>query len=92
MTERFYAWDDAVKLAKEDNDIVFTENSVRYIPGGESEESSEDSLDWDEDNDIWVEEEDEVKADNRAEDKAVKAVDPSIPHEAGKTQQDAPRA
>ncbi|CAN8102192.1 unnamed protein product [Discula destructiva] len=67
LTERFYAWEDAVKLAKEDDSIEFTEDGVKYDPlvaehnaAGEGPEA----LNWAEDDDIWVEE-DEARAENK---------------------------
>lgn len=91
LTERFYAWEDAVKLAKEDPEIEFKENGeLEYTPGGMYQEQEPVYMEEDLEDDMFVEEEDgeDVKADHTV---IHEAVDPSIPQGPEKTKQDGPR-
>lgn len=71
MTERFYAWEDAVEVAKHDDQFKWTESSVRFSPndadgedGESSQRTSADDLQWDDD--VWVEEDEGKKPEPRA--------------------------
>lgn len=88
LTERFYAWEDAVQLAKEDPEIEFTKDGgVSFTP---IEEVREPEPQYMEEDDMLVESDDveQVKAVDQVKHEAI---DPSIPQESGKTQQDGVR-
>lgn len=98
LTERYYAWEDAVKLAKVDPEIEFTETGVNYA----NKDRSKEFLDLDEDESEWEDEEvvaDEGTAEAESGDKATAAegkpaqetVNPSISQNNGKGQQEAPK-
>lgn len=89
LTERFYAWEDAVELAQTDPEIKFTEDGVRYIPGGE-----EEALDFAEEEKAAAEPAPKQAKDTFMEEKKASGseVDPSIPPSPGKAQEEAPRA
>lgn len=91
LTERFYAWEDAVQLAKEDPEIEFTEDGgVMYTPAGEGgqEESS-----WVEEDETLAGGEHLVAVEAAQADKEVKheTIDPSIPQDGGSPQHNGPR-
>lgn len=92
LTERFYAWEDAVELAKQDPEIQFTNKGrrVKYTPFEEDWEQEPQYMDA-EGEDMLVEGEDArgLKENQKVDHEAV---DPSIPHGSGKTQQDGPRS
>lgn len=54
LTERFYAWEDALKLAEKDPEIVINENGVRYKRGGQPGWENEPEVDEDS---IWADDE-----------------------------------
>lgn len=83
LTERFYAWEDAVKLAEKDPEIVFTEKGVEYRPWS-GDQGHEESLLEDEDETVLKAAEAEGKPSHET-------VDPSIPPNDGKGQQAALR-
>ncbi|PSS02125.1 mitochondrial 39-S ribosomal protein L47 (MRP-L47)-domain-containing protein [Coniella lustricola] len=88
LTERFYAWEDALKLAHDDPEIKFTKDGVRYIPGGE-----EDTFDFAEEEEVAKPASQEPKDTFMEEKKASGGeVNPSIPPSPAKTQEEAPRA
>lgn len=92
LTERFYAWEDALQLAKKDPEIEFTKAGVNYTPGGQ--QRVEDELEW-EDEEPGADEA-AAKVEEKASETEAKpsheTVDPSIPPNDFKGQQDAPRA
>lgn len=72
MTERFYAWEDAVELAKQDPNYIFSKTeeppiktSVEYIGPDEDDQrdTSADDLQWDEN--VWVEDDEGKKTEPR---------------------------
>lgn len=82
LTERFYAWEDAVQLAKEDPEIEFTKDGgVSYAPTEELREPESQ----------YMGEEDMLVESDEVEQVKHETVDPSIPRESGKTQQDGVR-
>lgn len=87
LTERFYAWEDAVQLAKEDPEIEFTKDGgVSYTPTEEVREPEPQYMEED-----MLVESDEVEQVKAVDQVKHEAVDPSIPQESGKTQQDGVR-
>lgn len=88
LTERFYAWEDAVQLAKEDPEIEFTKDGgVTYTPMEEPLEAEPEYM-GEEDMLVESDEAGQVRADDKVKHEVV---DPSIPQDSGKTQQDGAR-
>lgn len=85
LTERFYAWEDAVKLAETDPEIVFADNGVEYRPGA-GDQGAEDV-------ETLLEEDDEtiLKAAGAKGKISHAALDPSIPPNDGKGERTALR-
>lgn len=96
LTERFYAWEDARKLAREDPEIEFNENGINYVPAGQQIE--EDELEWEDE--MAEADQATTEAPVEIEQKAVETehkppqqnVDPSIPPSDVKSQHEGPRA
>lgn len=83
LTERFYAWEDALELAKNDPEIVIDGNSARYKRGGKPG--------WENEPEVV---EDSVWADDELVAIEAKADQPSLeapPPDQSKGQQEAPR-
>lgn len=88
LTERFYAWEDARKLAEQDPEVDLSGAGPAYTPGGAHLESEEA---------VWEEESQEKSAAGGRSEAAKEtkssreAVDPSTIPNSAKTQADAPR-
>lgn len=80
LTERFYAWEDAVKLAEQDPEVDLTGNSTPYTPSEFLEEELADE---------FVEEE-AAEEEIRAEEEVKEAQQAPVP-EADPTAQPTPK-
>lgn len=88
LTERFYAWEDARKLAQEDAEVDLSGIGPAYTPEGSHLESEEAALE--------EESEEQSTADGRSEaaeetKSSEEAIDPSTIPEPAKAPADAPR-
>lgn len=93
LTERYYAWEDAVELAKSDPTLEFTEKGVKYHkPRGtdRDEDAQWEDIDGDANEDTAVAESGD-KATAAEGKPGQEKVDPSLPQDGGKGQQEVPR-